>query len=93
LSSEGTLSRQVPEDGEDWDSICRGGPNGFFIIVLALAWWVSAVNGKVERELHDILVDVTWVVGEMVNVVAMQKVCTGEKHTQDDEQDLPARKR
>jgi hypothetical protein len=32
-----------------WAKICKGGPNGFFIILLLIAWWGAAVQDKNSR--------------------------------------------
>ncbi|KAI9059315.1 hypothetical protein FKP32DRAFT_1534588, partial [Trametes sanguinea] len=42
-SSDGKLTRpssRLPL--EAWDEIRRGGPNGLFLVLLALGWWVDA---------------------------------------------------
>jgi len=46
--------------GEQWVNLQQGGPNGFFLIVLAFAWWVKAMDGKVDNlGLHNALYDIT----------------------------------
>jgi hypothetical protein len=79
LLADGTLSREVPNEGEEWEMIYRGGANGFFMIVLTLSWWVAALDGHVDEELRNVLDDITWVVGHLVDLPAMTGECTGEK--------------
>ena len=38
-----SLSCEVMEDC-NWDSLMKGGQNGFFVILLALYWWYLAVD-------------------------------------------------
>ncbi|KAH9894842.1 hypothetical protein C8Q73DRAFT_645790, partial [Cubamyces lactineus] len=57
------LPRVTPVDPDEWDALCRGGNNGFFLIVLTLAWWISACHVE-EQPLDDVLQaveDVLWV--------------------------------
>lgn len=80
--------------GEDWGGLRRGGPNGFFIIVLAFAWWVEATDGKVgDAGLDDALDDITWVARCMADMPAMPGQLIGEKHTRVDEPTISTRKR
>ena len=60
---DGTLLQEVPDTGEQWVSLRQSGPNGFIMVILALSWWVDMMGGEVDdRELHEVLDDVTWVV-------------------------------
>jgi hypothetical protein len=34
------LSRDIPADGT-WTELQKGGPNGFFLLILSYCWWVS----------------------------------------------------
>ena len=38
------LERVQPDDVEEWESLRRGGCNGFFIIIMGLALWANAVS-------------------------------------------------
>lgn len=52
-----------PVDPTDWEVVSRGGCNGYFLVVLTLAWWLWAVRNEASLE-DDILAaiaDVTWV--------------------------------
>ncbi|KAI0683300.1 hypothetical protein C8T65DRAFT_543884, partial [Cerioporus squamosus] len=37
--SSTALHRVVPADKAEWELVWRGGPCGFFLVVMALAWW------------------------------------------------------
>ncbi|KAI0323432.1 hypothetical protein GY45DRAFT_1214498, partial [Cubamyces sp. BRFM 1775] len=40
LDAEGELQRiEETEGGISWSVLRRGGPNGFFLVLLALSWW------------------------------------------------------
>ena len=67
LLNDGTFLQQ--DMGEQWVNLRQGGPNGFFLIGLAFAWWVKAMDGKVDNlGLHNALYDITWVVGCMADM-------------------------
>ena len=86
LLDDGTFLQQ--DMGEQWVNLRQGGPNGFFLIVLAFAWWVKAMDGKVDDlGLHNALYDITWVVGCMANMPT-----PGGKHAQEDELDSSVKK-
>lgn len=62
--------RQVPP-GETWAGCRRGGKNGFFIVLISLAWWSVAVETGTWQEkaaFADALEDVRWVASQLVNV-------------------------
>jgi hypothetical protein len=61
LLDNGTFLQEVPDTVEDWGGLLQGGPNGFFVIVVAFSWWVK--EGEVDdMELHNALDDIIWVV-------------------------------
>jgi hypothetical protein len=85
---EGKLSREVPE-GEEWSQICRGGANGFFMIVLTLGWWIMAADQNTEQRTDENLClameDVEWVLDRMVMLIKSQGISTtGTKHSLED---------
>jgi hypothetical protein len=85
LLEDGTLGQDVPDTNEAWEKVCRGGRNGFVIIVLTLSWWITAFDGKVEDEdLLCAVADVTWVLGCMVQSL---KASGGEKRGLEEEND------
>jgi hypothetical protein len=92
--ADGTLSREVPDEGEEWEAIYRGGANGFFIIVLSISWWVLALDGKADEGLQDVLADTTWVLGCMLDKQAKSSGPSRGKHAQQDLEvsDIPKKK-
>jgi len=53
-------------EGEQWEALRRGGPNGVFMVVLALAWWAAALGDMSDdEELRDAIDDVAWVMKHM----------------------------
>jgi hypothetical protein len=81
------LSREVPEGGKKWPQTCRGGPNGFYMIILTLAWWVAGADQNAEgfqgRGLIRAIDDVTWVVDNMILVLKHREKSAGMKHSLD----------
>ncbi|OJT07901.1 hypothetical protein TRAPUB_1204, partial [Trametes pubescens] len=57
------MPRVEPIDPLDWDLLQRGGCNGFFLVVISLAWWVSAalLSGEGLEEAMHAVEDVSWV--------------------------------
>ncbi|PIL29362.1 transporter [Ganoderma sinense ZZ0214-1] len=64
------LLRVEPVDCAEWDVLWRAGPNGFFLVVLSLAWWLWAVSeneeeeaegGMTLEEVKEAVSDVLWV--------------------------------
>ncbi|TFK79908.1 hypothetical protein K466DRAFT_504802, partial [Polyporus arcularius HHB13444] len=55
------LPQVCPDNDAEWDGLRRGGCNGFFIIVMALAIWASALDDESAEEFLEIVEDVTWV--------------------------------
>ena len=61
---DGSLLREVsPHTGEEWNSLQKSGPCGFFLLVIRFSWWMNAMHGKVDDvELCSALNDLMWVV-------------------------------
>lgn len=67
------FSTDAPE-GADWSSLQKGGPNGFFLVLLAYCWWGSAcIDGKGNEiqpafsKWFESFVDMEWVLECMVH--------------------------
>jgi hypothetical protein len=58
------LARKKPMEHESWEQICKGGNNGFFIIMITLAWW--KVHGGASDQFQEMLEDVMWVCEQMM---------------------------
>ena len=54
-------------DGADWSCLCIRGPNGIFLAVMALAWWVVSADGK-DDGAFEVVQDVVWVLKQMMVV-------------------------
>ena len=64
------LSHQFPAVYPDnpWSSVFCGGGNGLCLVVVALAWWVVALQGNVEgKDLENAVDDVSWVLDGMIS--------------------------
>lgn len=87
--------QEVPDIGEKWEALQRGGPNGFFMIVLAFAWWVEAMDGDMDDAgLRDALDDITWVSNCIAaSIPPMANQLIGQKRARDDRSDTSTRKR
>ena len=59
--------QNVPEDPSEWDRVARGGNNGFFLVILTLAWWLYAVaqEGSDMEDLEHAVKDVSWVLQQV----------------------------
>lgn len=58
----------MPDEGEQWEALRQGGPNGLFMVVLALAWWAAALSNMLDdKELCDAIDDATWVMQHMAS--------------------------
>ena len=88
------VSREVPDEGEEWDTLCRSGQNRLFMAVLALAWWAAAL-GEVsdDDELCDALDDTTWVMSRITSLLKAGGEGLGLKRARDSSLDTVAAKR
>ncbi len=64
------LSKDIPEHGS-WTELQKGGPNGFFLLILSYCWWgISAINGEDKQEhalWEDTYDDIEWVLQKMIS--------------------------
>ena len=58
-------ARREPANDEEWTSVRRGGPNGMFLVVISLGWWLWATVDAGEplagSEIEVAVGDVLWV--------------------------------
>jgi hypothetical protein len=66
------FSYEAPEDGQ-WQELQKGGPNGFFIILLSYCWWGAhalTAQGEAINPAHKIWTeafnDLEWVLNEII---------------------------
>ena len=72
-----------------WGELMKGSINGFFTIVVSLAWWALAVNTAAQHKvLLDMLDDVTWVLDQMVAKLGGIKKQGQHDDTTEQEQDV-----
>jgi hypothetical protein len=76
-----------------WSHLLCGGPNGFLLVILALAWWMASNAGNDSSLIEEAATDVTWVLGKLV--LALGDDNKGKKRQLDDGHgdDLPSSKR
>jgi hypothetical protein len=68
------LSREI---NGGWSSICKGGSNGFFMVVLTLAWWLDGINGVTgDDEFSKALNEVNWVLDNLLS--SSKRTCDEE---------------
>jgi hypothetical protein len=55
------FSQKVPLGEVSWESLFKSGCNGFFIVVLTISWWLTAVKGNLDDEdFSQAFSDVLW---------------------------------
>jgi hypothetical protein len=62
------FSQQIPLGGETWQSVYKGGPNGFFIVVLTISWWLLSINKVFNDEFSQAFNDLLWVSDRMISI-------------------------
>jgi hypothetical protein len=81
---------QIVPNGADWTALTHGGPNGLFLVMMALSWWVRKIVSDEDREFLLAVGDVHWVMKEMMKTIS----ATGVKRSIiDDCKDQPSAKR
>lgn len=74
-----SLGMAIPANA-DWGSVLRGGPNGLFLVILALSWWVEGMQpDQQDLELFKAVNDVEWVLSELVATLSLASGETGKK--------------
>lgn len=87
------LLRQVSED-TDWSILTKSGPNGFFIIMLVLAWWVKSANTPgLLVEFNNFMGDVNWALTVILKPMLLTSGKRSHTDQTDDEDEEPPKKR
>jgi hypothetical protein len=61
------LSQDAPDATESWKEIRKGGCNGFFMIVLALSWWLTQSGQNFANQTFlKAFDDVNWVLDQII---------------------------
>jgi hypothetical protein len=54
---------------QEWSQISIGGANGFFIVILTLAWWIAALEGDwKDADLCWAVDETFWALSEITSV-------------------------
>ena len=74
-----SLIKTSPPD-QDWEPLIHGGPNGIFVVVLALCWWIQLIDAhNYPSELSVVVNDAKWVLSELIGVLSAEGQM-GKKH-------------
>lgn len=66
---DGLLSRAVPAK-EAWTLLKKGGSAGFYVVVMALSWWISTLPVDEHGSRAWVIVDdVTWVLSKITPIM------------------------
>lgn len=60
------LPRDDVESGANWELVSHGGWNGVFLVILAVAWLISGLGGKFNKDVTELVLDITWVLDHTV---------------------------
>lgn len=88
----GAFLQKAPDTIKEWEGLVQGGPNGFFIIVVAFSWWAKK-GGVDDLEIREALDDIIWVLRSIADKSALPDQLIGEKHPQEDEPVMSIRKK
>jgi hypothetical protein len=69
-ASDGSLLRpNETSESREWPQICIGGTNGFFMVILTLAWWIMGADNDWKDETLCWAVDeAIWALGEVISL-------------------------
>lgn len=91
----------VEKNSIDWEEINVWGQNGLALVVVALAWWGKALNGRTmdgsnlseeESSWKAAVRDVTWVLWELTRMISMRDDERPGGMGSDDEDEVPPEK-
>ena len=80
--------RVLPDSKSDWDTVWRGGPCGLFLVIITLAWWLSAAAevGGTLKDVYDAIEDVIWVLNSAGDMLGLKRCSDADEHVEHDEQ-------
>ena len=92
--SEGVLPlfRDVPAT-ETWQAIRKGGTARVYTIVMGLSWWIMAQRVERDANAWSVVDDVTWVIQQMKNNMALPPPTQKRTHEGEDEDEVQQVKR
>lgn len=44
-----------------------------FLVVVAIAWWITGLDGKLSKDVAEVILDVTWVLDSMVKALKLDQ--------------------
>jgi hypothetical protein len=68
--------RDVPED-ETWKTLKKGGTSGIYVVIVGLSWLIEAEKSedvKHDMDTWTLVEDISWVIQQMKNEVAITLV-------------------
>ena len=67
------LCEDIPENFVEWKELAKGGPNGVFLLILALAWWGASIQGSdtehSDEEFNTALYQVSWLLQYFLDII------------------------
>ena len=64
--TEGSLSRAEPYGNDNWTSFAKGGTSSIYVVVMALSWWLRALDtGDTTSDIWANVGDVNWALQRM----------------------------
>ena len=67
------FNREVDHTTYDWTPLLQGGPNGMYLVVVSLGWWLLAASKAADEkpaewaQVEEALADVEWVLGHLLS--------------------------
>lgn len=67
---ENSLVRKTPE-GENWETLRKGGTAGIYVVLMGLSWWVKAQHVVPDIDAWASVDDLLWVIEQMKKGMAV----------------------
>lgn len=82
--ADGTLAKGTPDD-KKWGSLMKGGTAGIYTVVVALSWWIKALDTVADGGDASVAIrDVTWVLEQFSKTLVSGQTSSGLKRGHDD---------
>lgn len=63
---DGPLSRTEPYGIDNWTTLAKGGTSGMYVVVMALSWWLHALDaGDTTSDVWVNVSDISWALQRM----------------------------
>ena len=83
---------RVDATGHDWGKLPNGGKDGLFLVVVSLGWWIHARVSSEHSALDDAIVDVTWVLDNLIHFLSID-ITAGYESPSDTPSPTPQKRR